>query len=475
MADLQDLNNSTVSPENGYSSTMTDAVPIASVSGENQLSDAQELNQPNIQEYPSSQDNIWGVPQETALNSGETLQEVQVANQVGENLAEPNTDFADNTEKPAYFTEEQPQLNVLNENQTDNLPNMNNQEVKEQTINSNSETIQAEAMAAKKEKLIQLLKAESDKWKKSWFIKWILSWVGITLWILAISVVLAKEQIVSLLSNDNLNFSNLEANVVGVVDNTENQGGDSSIVGNENIEKEDENITPEDEDTKLPDESIQPDIGASSEIENIENEDEKDNSNEEENKDNIVDNIDSDDGMNNEDIHTEEKYMEQVAHLLSMWYDNETLVEYLKNMIYDVQNSENPDEKTISMLEDTIYSIMASNNDNKNNQEVVSDFESGNLEDEIVSDIEINENEEIQEPLEQKDGYSIKHVATPEEANRVLSPNCSDTFCGADKNSITLCTEFKQKDDLADDAHRIWNAWTCRYKDVSELVYVEFN
>ena len=160
MTDLQDLNTPTANPENGYSPIMSDDASIANVSVERQWTDAQEVNQPNMQEYPSSQDNTWEISQETALNSEETSQEVHVVNQVEENLAESNIDSVDNAEKPAYFTEEQPQLNVLNEKQTDNLSNINNQKVKVQPITST--VSQAETMAAKKEKLVQLLKAESE-------------------------------------------------------------------------------------------------------------------------------------------------------------------------------------------------------------------------------------------------------------------------------------------------------------------------
>jgi hypothetical protein len=36
-----------------------------------------------------------------------------------------------------------------------------------------------------------------------------------------------------------------------------------------------------------------------------------------------------------------------------------------------------------------------------------------------------------------------------------------------------LCEDFKFKPDIDDHAQRIGSSWTCRYKDVSELAYLE--
>ena len=71
--------------------------------------------------------------------------------------------------------------------------------------------------------------------------------------------------------------------------------------------------------------------------------------------------------------------------------------------------------------------------------------------------------------------YTFRHVDSPEEANWVLSPNCEDALCGNDKDSIVMCNEFRLHESLSDDAKRTGSSWICRYKDTSELVFVEFN
>jgi hypothetical protein len=38
-----------------------------------------------------------------------------------------------------------------------------------------------------------------------------------------------------------------------------------------------------------------------------------------------------------------------------------------------------------------------------------------------------------------------------------------------------MCNEFRLHEGLSDDAKRTGSSWICRYKDTSELVFIEFN
>jgi hypothetical protein len=55
-----------------------------------------------------------------------------------------------------------------------------------------------------------------------------------------------------------------------------------------------------------------------------------------------------------------------------------------------------------------------------------------------------------------------------------MASHCSDLKCYDDKE-FSPCFTFRLSENLDENANRIWNNWSCRYKDSSELVYVEFN
>ena len=56
-----------------------------------------------------------------------------------------------------------------------------------------------------------------------------------------------------------------------------------------------------------------------------------------------------------------------------------------------------------------------------------------------------------------------------------MSANCNELSCGdytkATEN-LTLCKDFKSRENLKDDAHRIGSSGICIYKDTSELVHL---
>jgi len=109
----------------------------------------------------------------------------------------------------------------------------------------------------------------------------------------------------------------------------------------------------------------------------------------------------------------------------------------------------------------------------------------------ITTDESINEsdNEPSIEPditdateKSQNSELSIKITYTNDEstANRVVAPNCAELSCGdytkaTNLDEIILCTKFRQVEDLADNDVRISKSWACRYKDNSELAFLDLN
>ena len=120
-------------------------------------------------------------------------------------------------------------------------------------------------------------------------------------------------------------------------------------------------------------------------------------------------------------------------------------------------DNENIDNETATDIENENI-----NDENNTNPEVIND--------EIITDID---NTEILEDNTQ--WYTIIHVNTAEEANWVLPAHCSDLTCYGENDEFTACTKFREDPNLNSDSQRIWSSGACKYKDPSELVFVEFN
>jgi len=73
------------------------------------------------------------------------------------------------------------------------------------------------------------------------------------------------------------------------------------------------------------------------------------------------------------------------------------------------------------------------------------------------------------------DWYTIRHVSSESEANWILPAHCSDLTCYWDNEEFVACTKFRADENLEETSQRIWSSGACKYKDPSELVYVEFN
>lgn len=283
-----------------------------------------------------------------------------------------------------------------------------------------------------KEKLAQLIKTYETKAQKSWFTKWIICGVAITLWIILLSVIFAKNQIVNIL--------------------------DSSKWNNEIVIENDENL-----DDEL----------AENDDEEITNENEED--------------------INNEES-IDDKY-EQIKSFLWSWYDKDTAISHLKNMLEEENKKKAELEELIAYISQTIVNITTSQPIESNLEEIENDEiedidnteESDNTE-EPTNNEELQNNETINEesptedtltediPNKENDtkGYTITRVNFEPEANWVLPSHCDNLDCYGEDKEFTPCTEFRLFENMDENANRIGNNWVCRYKDVSELVYVEF-
>ena len=83
-------------------------------------------------------------------------------------------------------------------------------------------------MAAKKARLIQLLRNQLQKWKKIWFIRGALSWILIMVCIVTALVVFAKDTVLDMLS-DNLNNLDTQASITNLTTHEDNNENISDI------------------------------------------------------------------------------------------------------------------------------------------------------------------------------------------------------------------------------------------------------
>ena len=233
------------------------------------------------------------------------------------------------------------------------------------------------AKLVQKEKLAQLIKVHESKAQKTWFTKWILSGVVLTIAIMAASFIFAKDQILNLLDPENKENIPLPASIVDLNYNSEI---DEEAIDEETIDEE-----------AIDEEAI------------------------------------------DEETIDEEAIDEEAL-------DEETIDE-------EAVDEEAIDEETIDeeAVDEEAIDEEALDEENESNQN------------------EISENH-----------YNIIHVSSEEDANWVLPSHCSDLTCYGIDKEFTPCTTFRLAENLDENANRIGNNWVCRYKDSSELVYVEF-
>ena len=254
---------------------------------------------------------------------------------------------------------------------------------------------QQKAKLAQKEKIAQLIKVHESKAQKSWFTKWILSGIILTIGIVLVWFILAKDQILNIINESGLSGPTLSANIIDISSNT----------------SDDESLEINDTDEEMADEEILDEEMADEEI-----------TDEEVIDDEILDEEILDEEMVDEEIADEEIIDEEII-------DEEVL-----------DSSEiNADETTESIDNELINNT--------------------------IEDSEIIEN----------NWYTIINVNSEEEANWVLPAHCSDLTCYGEDKEFTPCTSFRLTESLDENANRIGSNWACRYKDASELVFLQFN
>ena len=306
-------------------------------------------------------------------------------------------------------------------------------------MNTNTNLTQ-DSQSSQKEKLAQLIKLREKKAKNIWFSRWILTWIIATLWLWVISIVFAKDQIINFINNsDNIIEikSWMTANITDLIEDSNEEFT--------NKEPTNEEINP------------------------LDNEEITDENNEENYYENAL---------------IKEEYLRQINHITSIW-DNKQAIDELNIMLKEIQWSEHPDEELIMLIYTTIDDIensIASDETNSDiNSEVTkisTDTNDKEKEDTKISTEENNETNPSENDITQKDENTITftHVDNIEDANWVMSPNCNALNCWdytqTDPENLILCNDFKLKPDMEDNSHRIWSSWVCRYKDPSELVYL---
>lgn len=306
--------------------------------------------------------------------------------------------------------------------------------------------IAAQQKAKIEQQKLAWLKQHESKARKSGLATWILSGILLTLLLLIAGVVFAKDYVLTAIDYIS---SLVPSNNLNAINNPVNEENEISEIDSSNIEE---------------------DV----------NEDEI---NEDENA---------------ETVDSVQQYYEEVDTIISSESNPETKSEELKNILAEVMQIEQPDNELIQYISQAIMDLTINSEEpqneqteNEENNEIVWNEEINNSESNEAVNLEDNESnnseentsieatnnsqstETIQE--ENKSEYTITHVNSEEEANWVLPAHCSDLTCYGEDKEFIECTSFKLVETLDENAHRIGNGGGCRYKDSSELVYVQFN
>ena len=302
----------------------------------------------------------------------------------------------------------------------------------EQTVLNNSQNSQTTQQEAEQNPATK----QEKKSGNSWFVKWILSGILLTLLVFVAWSLFAKNQVInavnyldSLLHTNNVNYTN-----------------DSPVIENDqNSEK----------------------ISDADEAEVLEE--------------------------NSDETNEIQQYYDRIDEILSSESGQETKAELLKNMLTEVMQKNNEIDQLIQYISQNIMDLTINSEQPQNeeniekeidNPEPINEVEEENNElsdssqetPENINNETIDNTETSNEVIEEQNEkwYTITHVNSEEEANWVLPAHCTDLTCYGEDKEFIECTSFRMVESLDENAHRIWNGWGCRYKDISELVYVEF-
>ena len=304
----------------------------------------------------------------------------------------------------------------------------------ENTSLDNSQNIQtaqqvAEQKARIEQQKLAWLKEHESKAKKSWLATWILLGILITLLLFIAGVIFAKDYVLNAIDYiDSL----LPTSSTNITNNNQNNYPINPIIDNSEITEN----------------------ALSWDIEELDMHEEE---------------------ATDETDKTSISY-DKVDEIISSEDDLDSKVEQLKNMVTQIiQENEEPDEELTQYISQAIMDLTINSEEpqtEENNEEVVSNENVSN--ENVNEEVDNSESNEIVEE-ENNDPYTITHVNSEAEANWVLPSHCSDLTCYGEDQEFVECTSFRLIETLDENTPRVSSRWGCKYKDVSELVYVEFN
>ena len=426
MADSEKSTNPDVKNTNNIATSETSWIDLSKLPQEEPRIGTE--NTPENIESPETENSnkSWTENLETTLSSESSSEE-----NLSTNLSTQETTTQNSlNENPNLEPKE-----TINDTNNPNLweSNMPTNTVNEPGINPNSEILQNQLLEhpvvlnnvnlnpeewektklSQKEKLTQLIKTHESKAQKSWFIRWFLSGVALIAILVFASFILAKDQILNFLNDWNTNNQTLSASIVNLSEDETNN--------NEDISNTEEKIE------------------------------------------------------NNEDqVYDEDSF----KYKWSTYYEPEEESYEMALPYEEYEEIENEEIGTEEIETEEIETEEINNNDENIENEISEDTEPTDKinEDKSTENSETDDNEldKNTQDYETEKSYTITPVSSEETANWVMPAHCSDLTCYGEGKEFTPCKTFRLSENLDENTNRIWKNWVCRYKDASELVFVEF-
>ena len=157
-----------------------------------------------------------------------------------------------------------------------------------------------------------------------------------------------------------------------------------------------------------------------------------------------------------------------VVVLASFFFAKDQIIDLLNNMWwYQPSLSANIVNLSENLTDETENTELDEN--------LTDETENTELDENLIDETENTElDENLIDETEERKWYNIKRVLSEQEANWVLPAHCSDLTCYGEDKEFAPCTTFRLSENLDENSNRIGKNWVCKYKDPSELVYVEF-
>ena len=299
-----------------------------------------------------------------------------------------------------------------------------------QATQPSQEAIEAQKARVEQQKLAWL-KEHEKKAKKSWIASWIFYGILLTLLLLVAGVIFAKDYVL---------------NAIDYIESLVPASSLSLLNKNNNTVTENTEINlPEIEETEV-----------------IEDE-------------------------NTEEVDQIQQYYDRINEIVSSEDDQENKAEQLRNLLTEImhENEENEEvnEELTQYISQAIMDLTVNSEetqDEENNENLDNSEEIDNSE--TYEEVSQENNEEPSQdttqdtqPIEEEKWYTITHVDSEQEANWVMPSHWTDLTWYGDDEEFVACTSFKMVETLDENTPRVSSRWGCKYKDTSELVYVEFS